>query len=176
MFIHRARACTRYTEHGRASITLAACPRLPHSIRDIPHSSHTCKNASVEVHGASDPSVVDTSKPPATMPLPMPRHLWARGTSEPFTGRRRILRFLRRGKPLALEMPLSSPVSSSPDPTLRRFTLFTPQGGGEDGASESSLCPSTKRDKVLLEMKRRIQEDSEGVRTRLCAWEGRRGR
>lgn len=38
--LHRARPSEHYT---------AACPGLLHSIRDIPHSSHTCTNASVEV-------------------------------------------------------------------------------------------------------------------------------
>lgn len=77
MFIH-ARVCVCYV-HGRASIARPACPGLLHSIRDIPHSSHT--NASVEVPRRHE----------------MQRHLWARGTSEPFTGHQRILAFCAVG-------------------------------------------------------------------------------
>lgn len=49
MFID-ARACVYALYRARPSEHYtAACPGLLHSIRDIPHSSHTCTNASVEV-------------------------------------------------------------------------------------------------------------------------------
>lgn len=121
MFIH-ARACVRvcvHALHTRARPSehyTAACPGLLHSIRDIPHSSHTCKKR-IGGGGAL------LGCPPATTPMPMQRHLWARGTSEPFTG--------QENPPLFA--PWEAPCSGNarfpafpPSPFLRRarVTLF----------------------------------------------------
>lgn len=114
----RARACV-YALHTRARPSehyTAACPGLLHSIRDIPHSSHTCKKR-IGGGGAL------LGCPPATTPMPMQRHLWARGTSEPFTG--------QENPPLFA--PWEAPCSGNarfpafpPSPFLRRarVTLF----------------------------------------------------
>lgn len=66
-----------------------------HSIRDIPHSSHTCKNTSVGTRCLRCLLLIRTLGLP---PLPCPRHLWAKGTSEPFTGQENPPRFFCRGK------------------------------------------------------------------------------
>lgn len=78
----RARVCTRYTEHGRASITRRRVPGC-----FIPFAIFHILPTRVRTHRwrcLGYPLLIP--KPPATTPMPMQRHLWARGTSEPFTG------------------------------------------------------------------------------------------
>lgn len=77
---------------------------------------------------------------------------------------RRILRFLRRGKHLALEIPLSSPVPS-PDRTIRvtLFRFVTLRGAR--GSSRGREMRFRKMQKVYAR-----------VCVCVCVWEGRRGR
>lgn len=116
MFIHaRACVCTRYTrEHGRASITRRRVPAcfIPFAIFHILPTR--VRNASV-VHSSDA--------------LP-PRHrcrcsaIYGPGEHPNRLRGRRILRFLRRGKHLALEMPAFQLSLSSPFLRRARVTLF----------------------------------------------------
>lgn len=90
--------CARARERTVERALQAACPGLLHSIRDIPHSSHTCKNTSVGTRCLRCLLLIRSSPFAATT---VPRHLWAKGTSEPFTGQENP-RFLCRGKPCPL--------------------------------------------------------------------------
>lgn len=118
------RECTRNRAHtSTAERALhAACPGLLHSIRDIPHSSHTCKNTSVGTRCLRCLLLIRTLGLP---PQPMPRHLWAKGTSEPFTGQENP-RFFCRGKSVilcGLPVPPCGPATSNYGPPGQRLSI-----------------------------------------------------
>lgn len=156
----RARVCTRYTEHGRASITRRRVPGC-----FIPFAIFHILPTRVRTHRwrcLGYPLLIP--KPPATTPMPMQRHLWARGTSEPFTGQENPPLFAPWEAPCSGNFPLSSPVPS-PDRTIRvtLFRFVTLRGAR--GSSREREMRFRKMQKVYAR-----------VCACMCVWEGRRGR
>lgn len=65
----------RALDRSRVHVNVSVCLGLLHSIRDIPHSSHTCKNTSVGTRCSRCLTLIRT----AGLRYTAPRHLWGRG-------------------------------------------------------------------------------------------------
>lgn len=138
--LHRARPSEHYT---------AACPGLLHSIRDIPHSSHTCTNASVEVPRIP---VVDTQAS---------RHD-TDADAAPFMGQGNIRTVYGTGESSAFCAVGSTLLWKSrfPAPFLRRIE--------RSALRYFALLPLGER--FFSRKRDEIQEDAEGVRSCMCVY------